>query len=60
VGDFYSAMVLKETELATQGHAPMVLISGTPYQRRLEGEFAISFLAEQGNPTRLFPLSRKQ
>ena len=33
---------------------PVVLISGTPYQGRPEGEVAIEFLAKQGYPTRLF------
>lgn len=53
-GDFYGPRVLKAAELATQGYAPLVLISGTPYQSGMEGEYAISFLAKQGYPTRLF------
>ena len=53
-GDFYGPRVLKAAELATHGYAPLVLISGTPYQGRPEGEFAISFLAKQGYPSRLF------
>lgn len=53
-GDFFGPRVLKAAELVTQGYAPLVLISGTPYQGRPEGEFAISFLAKQGYPTNLF------
>jgi uncharacterized SAM-binding protein YcdF (DUF218 family) len=53
-GDFFGARVLKAAELVTQGYAPLVLISGTPYQGRPEGEVAIEFLAKQGYPTRLF------
>ena len=37
---------------------PVVLISGTPYQGRPEGEVAIEFLAKQGYPTRLFDSSK--
>jgi uncharacterized SAM-binding protein YcdF (DUF218 family) len=53
-GDFYGPRVLKAAELVQQGYAPLVLISGTPYQNGMEGEYAISFLAKQGYPTRLF------
>jgi uncharacterized SAM-binding protein YcdF (DUF218 family) len=53
-GDFYGTRVLKAAELATQGYAPLVLISGTPYQGRPEGEFAIRYLEKQGYPARLF------
>jgi uncharacterized SAM-binding protein YcdF (DUF218 family) len=54
-GNFYGGRVLKAAELATQGYAPRVLISGTPYQQGLpEGDFAIAFLARQGYATRLF------
>jgi len=53
-GDFFGARVLKAAELVTKGYAPLVLISGTPYQGRPEGEVAIEFLAKQGYPTRLF------
>ena len=59
-GDFYGPRVLKGAELATQGYAPRLLISGPPYrsrpeeQSRPEGEFAIAFLAQQGYPTGSF------
>jgi len=53
-GDFYGPRVLKGAELATEGYAPRVLISGTPYQGRPEGEFAIAFLARQGYRTDSF------
>lgn len=53
-GDFYGSRVLKAAELAKQGFAPRVLISGTPYQTGMEGDFAIAFLARHGYPTRLF------
>jgi hypothetical protein len=51
---------LKAAELANNGYAPRVLISGTPYrarpedQSRPEGEFAIVFLAKQGYRTDSF------
>ena len=35
-GDFYGPRVLKAAELAKQGYAPVVLISGGPYQRGIE------------------------
>jgi uncharacterized SAM-binding protein YcdF (DUF218 family) len=47
-GDFYGPRVTKAAELAKQGYAPKVLISGTPYQGRPEGELAIAFLSKQG------------
>ena len=56
-GDFYGPRVLKAAKLESQGYAPRVLISGTPYrarpedQARPEGEFAIAFLAKQGYRT---------
>jgi uncharacterized SAM-binding protein YcdF (DUF218 family) len=53
-GDFYGSRVLKAAELAKQGYAPLVLISGGPYQAGTEGEYAIRFLAERGYPARLF------
>jgi uncharacterized SAM-binding protein YcdF (DUF218 family) len=53
-GDFYGPRVLQAADLAKQGYAPLVLISGTPYQGGMEGEYAISFLAKQGYSTRLF------
>jgi len=59
-GDFYGPRVLKGAELAIQGYAPRVLISGPPYrprpeeQSRPEGEFAIAFLARQGYRTDSF------
>jgi uncharacterized SAM-binding protein YcdF (DUF218 family) len=53
-GDFYGSRVLKAAELAKQGYAPLVLISGRPYGRGMEGDYAISFLATHGYSTRLF------
>ena len=54
-GDFYGPRVLKAADLAVQGYAPLVLISGPPYQRgRSEAEFAIDFLTSKGYPRRLF------
>ena len=54
-GDFFGPRVLKGADLATQGYAPLVLISGPPYsQGRSEAEFAIDFLASKGYPRRLF------
>ena len=53
-GDFYGARVLKAADLAKQGYAPLVLISGGPYDHGTEGEYAIAFLATRGYPTRLF------
>jgi uncharacterized SAM-binding protein YcdF (DUF218 family) len=59
-GNFYGPRVIKAAELANQGYAPRVLISGTPYrsrpeeQSRPEGEFSIAFLAQQGYRTDLF------
>ncbi len=53
-GDFYGPRVLKAAELAKQGYAPVVLISGGPYQRGIEGDYAIAFLATHGYSTHLF------
>ncbi len=54
-GDFYGPRVLKGADLAIEGYAPLVLLSGPPYaQGRPEGEFAVNFLASKGYPRRLF------
>ena len=54
-GEFYGPRVLTAADLALKGYAPLVLISGPPYQDgRPEGEFAIEYLATQGYPRRLF------
>jgi uncharacterized SAM-binding protein YcdF (DUF218 family) len=53
-GDFLGHRVLKGAELGKQGYAPLVLISGGPYQSGMEGDYAISFLAKLGYSTRLF------
>ncbi len=53
-GDFYGPRVFKAAELAKQGYAPVVLISGGPYQRGTEGDYAIAFLATHGYSTHLF------
>jgi len=54
-GEFYGPRVFKAGDLALAGYAPLVLISGPPYQNgRPEGEFAIEYLAQHGYPRRLF------
>ena len=54
-GDFYGPRVLKGADLALQGYAPLVLITGPPYQQgRSEAEFAIDFLIAKGYPKALF------
>ena len=52
-GDFYGPRVSKAAELLSSGYAPRMLISGTQYQGRPEGEFAIARLAERGYRTDL-------
>jgi uncharacterized SAM-binding protein YcdF (DUF218 family) len=54
-GEFYGPRVFKAADLAVEGYAPLVLISGPPYgDGRPEGEFAIAFLAAHGYPKKLF------
>ena len=54
-GDFYGPRVLTAADLAVAGYAPLVLISGPPYQDgRPEGEFAIDYLVSRGYPRKLF------
>ena len=54
-GDFYGPRVLKGADLALQGYAPFVLITGPPYKGdRSEAEFAIDFLTAKGYPKELF------
>ncbi len=53
-GDFYGPRVLKAAELAKQGYAPLVLISGGPYDHGTEGDYAIAFLATHGYSKRSF------
>ena len=54
-GDFYGPRVVKAADLGLQGYAPVVLITGPPYQReRSEAEFAIDFLTSKGYPRGLF------
>lgn len=50
-GDFWGPRVLKGGDLGAAAYAPLVLISGGPYQGRPEGELAIAFLAQQGYRT---------
>lgn len=50
-GNFYGPRVIKGADLAVHGLAPKLLISGSPYQGRFEGDFAIGFLARQGYVT---------
>ena len=54
-GDFYGPRVLKGADLAARGYAPLVLISGPPYEQgRPEGDFAVNFLTTKGYPRNLF------
>jgi len=53
-GDFYGPRVLKGADLAEAGYAPVMLISGGPYQGRTEGDFAIDFLTAKGYSGVLF------
>lgn len=53
-GEFYGPRVLKGAELGKFGYAPLVMISGPPYQGRPEGEWAIDFLERRGYPRSLF------
>jgi uncharacterized SAM-binding protein YcdF (DUF218 family) len=55
-GDFWGSRVFKAADLALEGYAPLVLISGPPYGSagRPEGEFAIEYLARHGYPRQFF------
>ncbi len=53
-GDFWGPRVLTAADLASHRYAPKVLISGTRYRGRPEGELAIEFLAKQGYSTNSF------
>jgi len=55
-GDFWGPRVIKAADLAMEGYAPLVLISGPPYGKDLqpEGELAIEFLTARGYPRELF------
>jgi len=53
-GDFWGPRVIKGADLAKEGYAPLVLISGPPYGGRPEGELAVEFLAGRGYPKELF------
>jgi uncharacterized SAM-binding protein YcdF (DUF218 family) len=53
-GDFWGPRVLKAAELGNAGLAPLVLISGPPYNGRPEGELAVEFLVQHGYPKELF------
>lgn len=55
-GDFWGPRVIKAADLAMEGYAPLVLISGPPYGKDLqpEGELAIQFLTARGYPRELF------
>jgi uncharacterized SAM-binding protein YcdF (DUF218 family) len=48
-GDFYGGRVFRAAQLAGDGYAPVVLISGTPYQGRSEGYWAIEYLSKHGH-----------
>lgn len=53
-GNFWGPRVVRGAELGAQGFAPLVLISGPPYDGRPEGEFAVDFLVNKGFPRELF------
>jgi uncharacterized SAM-binding protein YcdF (DUF218 family) len=53
-GNFWGQRVVTGADLGKQGYAPLVLISGVPYQGRPEGEAAIDFLVARGYPKQLF------
>ncbi len=53
-GNFYGPRVVKAADLAMQHYAPLVLISGVPYEGRPEGDAAIDFLTARGYPRGLF------
>lgn len=55
-GDFWGPRVVKAADLAMEGYAPLVLISGPPYggDGRPEGAYAIEFLTAHGYPKALF------
>lgn len=53
-GDFWGPRAAKGADLAVQGYAPLVLMSGTPYEGRPDGELAIEFLTKRGYPKRIF------
>ena len=53
-GEFFGPRVLKGAELGKYGYAPLVMISGPPYQGRPEGESAIDFLEQRGYPRSMF------
>jgi uncharacterized SAM-binding protein YcdF (DUF218 family) len=54
-GDFFGPRVFKAADLALEGFAPIVLISGPPYGGvRPEGEFAVELLTTRGYPKKLF------
>ena len=48
--------MFKAADLALEGYAPLVLISGPPYGSadRPEGEFAVEYLVSHGYPKQLF------
>jgi uncharacterized SAM-binding protein YcdF (DUF218 family) len=53
-GDFWGPRVITAAELGKHGYAPIVLLSGPPYQGKPEGQFGESFLVTQGYPRDLF------
>jgi uncharacterized SAM-binding protein YcdF (DUF218 family) len=53
-GDFYGPRVVRAADLAMQGFAPYVLISGPPYAEGYECDRAIEFLVKHGYPRHLF------
>jgi uncharacterized SAM-binding protein YcdF (DUF218 family) len=53
-GDFWGPRVITGADLAIARYAPIVLLSGPPYQDRPEGEAAEDFLVEKGYPRALF------
>jgi uncharacterized SAM-binding protein YcdF (DUF218 family) len=54
-GDWYGNRILKAAELAKQGYAPRVLVSGTGYlYGQYEGDLAIPFAVSHGYDEKLF------
>ncbi len=55
-GDFLGPRMVKAAQLASEGFAPLVLVSGPPYRDRPEGEFGVDFLVRQGYPRGWFAI----
>lgn len=54
-GDWYGNRILKAAELAKQGYAPLVLVSGGGYlYGRYEGDLAVPFAVSHGYDEKMF------